>query len=175
MHEDDTGAIRTAHADAVTVHSPWFGRFYFIMDGTDEDVLLRMRDQADNFEGQTDRRDDKVNDGKNYAGMMSNEDYKKRRQEILEGTAPDADAKKRAEVASAVDSARQADRAAAAKEAKDRDERERLRKEKLQKELDDAAEPAAEGGGGGAAKKKKKRKLGSGAELGLSFEFIQTQ
>ena len=73
-------------------------------------------------------------------------------------------------VASAVDSARQADRAAAAKEAKDRDERERLRKEKLQKELDDAAEPAAEGGGGGAAKKKKKRKLGSGAELGLSFD-----
>ena len=31
------------------------------MDGTDEDVLERMRDQADSFERMSDNRDDRVN------------------------------------------------------------------------------------------------------------------
>ena len=54
------------------------------MDGSDADVLMRMRDQVDNFEKKIGQdKDDKVNDGNNYKGMMRAEDYKKRREEVL--------------------------------------------------------------------------------------------
>ena len=144
------------------------------MDGSDADVLLRMRDQADNFEAKTDSKDDKLNDGNNYRGMMSAEDYKKRRAEVLEGQ--DDEARKREKVQNAVDTARQADRAAAAKEVKDREERERVRKQKLQRELEAAekeeAGEAGEASASAAPKKKKKRKAGGagGAGVGLSFD-----
>jgi hypothetical protein len=37
------------------------------MDGSSEDVLLRMRENAGAFEAQSDRRDDNVHDGKHCA------------------------------------------------------------------------------------------------------------
>ena len=79
------------------------------MDGTDEDVLARMHEQAGSFETQSDRRDERVNDGNNYKGMMRAEDYKKRREEVLGGEQL-AEQKKAETIANAV----KADRAAAA-------------------------------------------------------------
>lgn len=139
------------------------------MDGSDDDVLLRMREQADNFEVKVDDKDDKVNDGNNYKGMMSAADYKKRRAEVLEGL--DEESRKREKMRIAVEAAVHADRAAAAKDVTDREERERLRKERLQRELQEKAssssEPAAAEGGG---KKKKKKKAKTGESAGLSFD-----
>jgi hypothetical protein len=142
------------------------------MDGSDADVLLRMRDQADNFEKKSDMRDDKLNDGKNYAGMMSNEDYKKKRAEVLEE--PDEDLRNREKTRCAIDSARHADRDAAAKEVRDREEREKQRKARLKRDLEEqqqgsSDEPAA-APAGEAPKKKKKKKASYSDASGLSFD-----
>ena len=46
------------------------------------DVLARIREQGSAFEHMTDRTDEKINDGSNYAGLMRPEDYKKKRVEV---------------------------------------------------------------------------------------------
>ena len=132
------------------------------MDGTDDDVLLRMRENAGSFEAQSDRRDERVNDGNNYKGMMRAEDYKKRREEVLGGKEL-AEQKKSEAIANAV----KADRAAAVEDARSREERERARKEKLQRELQQQADD--DNDGTSAAKKKKKRKRPN-ESAGLSFD-----
>ena len=145
------------------------------MDGTDEDVLLRMRENAGAFEAQSDMKDAKVNDGENYRGMMSAADYRKRRQEVLEGV--DDEQRKREKTMNAAMSALQADRDAAVQAAREREERERLRKEKLRKQLEaeDDEQQQGEGGDGGVppaeqGKKKKKKKKPNEAGAGLSFD-----
>ena len=141
------------------------------MDGSDADVLERMRDNAGAFEAQQDHKDNKVNDGENYKGMMSVADYRKKRQEVLEGV--DEESKKRAKMVDAAVNAVKADRAAAAQAEEDRIEREKQRKEKLQKQLQES-EAAAEGAGSssssGAAAGKKKKKRKATEAAGLSFD-----
>ena len=146
------------------------------MDGSDADVLMRMRDQVDNFEKKIGQdKDDKVNDGNNYSGMLSAADYKKRRAEVLEDH--DLETKKREKAHEIAKEKILADRAAAAKDVEEREERERLRKERLQAELAKASSGDAEGseepGGssdGPKKKRKKKAKALSGEGAGLSFD-----
>ena len=38
------------------------------MEGTDADVIERMREQAGSFEARQDKVDERVNDGNNYKG-----------------------------------------------------------------------------------------------------------
>ena len=143
------------------------------MEGTSDEVLYRMREQADAFESQTDRRDDKVNDGNNYKGVMSAADYKKRRLEVLEENDEDRDAKERAAKLGAAAAAVAADLKAASQDRTDREEREKQRKEKLQKELQQAADAEADeaaGDSSAAPKKKKKKKAPQGEAAGLSFD-----
>ena len=137
------------------------------MDGTDDDVLLRMRENAGSFEAQSDRRDERVNDGNNYKGMMRAEDYKKRREEVLGGKEL-AEQKKSEAIANAV----KADRAAAVEDARSREERERARKEKLQRELQQQPtdEQADDDNDGTSAAKKKKKRKRPNESAGLSFD-----
>ena len=145
------------------------------MDGSDADVLLRMRDQADNFEKKVGKdKDDKVNDGNNYSGMLSAADYKKRRAEVLEDH--DLESIKREKAHEIIKEKILADRAEAAKDVQEREERERLRKERIQAELAKASSSGdAEGdeepsGSSGGPKKKKKKKAVVGEGAGLSFD-----
>ena len=138
------------------------------MEGSDADIIMRMREQAGSFEAQTNNKDDRVNDGNNYKGLMKADDYKKRRVEVLGGEELALE-KQREKVANAL----QADRTAAVQDARDREERERLRKEKLQRELQkatDDTEVEADDVSREAPKKKKKRKKGLGETAGLSFD-----
>ena len=139
------------------------------MDGTDEDVLERIQEQGTSFEPMSNKDDEKLNDGNNYKGLMSRDDYKRKRQEVLE----DPVAKKAERLADAV----QQDRAARDAAAKGLAEREAAKRERLQREIaaadDDAAAAAGDGADAGAdaakkPKKKKKKKPSEGA--GLSFD-----
>lgn len=133
------------------------------MDGTDADVLERMRDNAGSFERMQDTSDIKLNDGNNYKGLMTMDDYKKKRGEVIGGEALEAEKK-----AERIANLRAEDRDARTADASAREERERVRREKLKRELaaassegGGAADEDADGGaedGGGAAKKKKKKK-----------------
>uniref|UniRef100_A0A7S2BSL0 Uncharacterized protein n=1 Tax=Haptolina brevifila TaxID=156173 RepID=A0A7S2BSL0_9EUKA len=132
------------------------------MDGTDAEVLDRIRDQAGAFESQTDMKDAKVNDGNQYKGLLNVQDYKKRRAEAMED--PEVkEQKKRDAVANAL----AADRSKAAQDARDREAREAQRREKLQRELAAEQPPAEAEGSSTGPKKKKKKKLAEGA---LSFD-----
>lgn len=137
------------------------------MDGTDAEVIERMREQAGAFEHQSDKKDDRVNDGNNYKGLMNAADYKKRRVEVLE----DPEEKKREQVLSALAK----DRDARVQEVRDREAREAQRREKLQRELAGAegeqageAEAAEVSSSSGPKKKKKKKK--DADQGGLSFD-----
>jgi hypothetical protein len=136
---------------------------------TDEDVLARIREQGTAFEHQTDLRDDKLNDGNNYRGLMQNAEYKQRRIEVLEDQTEREAAKRREAVSSALN----ADRAARDDEKRQREEREAARREKLRRQMEaeqaDGAEDAAEGAKEEGAKKKKKRKAPSSTGA-LSFD-----
>ena len=132
------------------------------MDDTesDADVLLRIQDQGAAFAHQADRSDDKVNDGDNYKGVLSAADYKKRRVEVLE----DPEEKKR----DAIAAARNADRDARQRGARELEEREAQRRERIQKQLEEGADTEQESGAADTKKRKKKKK---GGELsGLSFD-----
>ena len=117
--------------------------------------------------GRRDRRDERVNDGNNYKGMMRAEDYKKRREEVLGGKEL-AEQKKSEAIANAV----KADRAAAVEDARSREERERARKEKLQRELQQQPtdEQADDDNDGTSAAKKKKKRKRPNESAGLSFD-----
>jgi hypothetical protein len=140
------------------------------MDGTDQDVLERMRENAGAFEVQANKADERLNDGNNYRGLMSVDDYKAKRTEILEDTAE----KRAKEKADKLQTALDANRADAVKAEREREERERQRKEKLKREL----EGSSEGGGGSSSvggdeegqKKKKKKKKKDPESMGLSFD-----
>ena len=140
------------------------------MDGTDQDVLERMRENAGAFEVQANKADERLNDGNNYRGLMSVDDYKAKRTEILEDTAE----KRAKEKADKLQTALDTNRADAVKAEREREERERQRKEKLKREL----EGSSEGGGGSSSvggdeegqKKKKKKKKKDSESMGLSFD-----
>ena len=107
------------------------------MDGSDADVLDRMRDNAGSFEaaGTASLVDERVNDGNNYRGLMSVADYKNKRTEIIEDTAAKREQDRKDKMSSALNADKTAadmDKAAAA-------ERERVRKEKLKRQLEEAA------------------------------------
>ena len=144
------------------------------MDGTDQDVLERMRDNAGAFEAQSNKVDERVNDGANYAGLMSVGDYKKKRTEILEDTAAKRAKDKADKLQGALDENREAARLAE----REREERERQRKEKLKRELEEGEGGSSGGGGGdssngnlaGEGHKKKKKKKKNPEAAGLSFD-----
>ena len=132
----------------------------------DSEVLMRIRDQAGAFEHRQDFSDEKVNDGRNYAGLMQAADYKKRRIEVLE----DPEEKKREAIAAA----RDADRSARARETQEREEREAARRAKLKAALAEAEESETvddnQEAEGGKAKKKKKKKGGPSSSLSFEVE-----
>lgn len=139
------------------------------MDGTDADVLEQIQQQSGAFEHMQDRADEKLNDGNNYAGLMSRDDYKRKRAELLEDPV--------AKQAEAIADARQADRDARSQAEKERAEREAAKRERIQRELAAAADAGAAGDGTEAAddgaadtKRKKKKKKKSAPGGGLSFE-----
>lgn len=49
---------------------------------SDADVLIRLQDQADNFERMVDKTDDRINDGNNYRGLMNPKDYVAKRAQM---------------------------------------------------------------------------------------------
>ena len=127
------------------------------------DVLARIREQGSAFEHMTDRTDEKINDGSNYAGLMRPEDYKKKRVEVTM-TEEEVRAKKVAAATARINADREAARAADG----EREARERARKEKFQREQEAAAAAAAADDGAGNPKKKQKKK--KAAPSGLSFD-----
>ena len=134
------------------------------MDGSDADILERMRDNAGGFEAQSNNQDDKVNDGNHYRGLMSVADYKSKRTEVLEDTAEKRELEKKERLQSALEM----DRLAASKDAAAKEERERLRKEKLKRQLEEGSREEEEDAG--LEKKKKKKKPKASTAAGLSFD-----
>mmetsp|Transcript_46781 Transcript_46781/g.77476 ORF Transcript_46781/g.77476 Transcript_46781/m.77476 type:complete len:138 (-) Transcript_46781:366-779(-) len=125
------------------------------------EVIERMREQAGAFEHMQDRTDDRVNDGNNYRGLMNVKDYKKKREEV----SLSAEERKSREEAAAR-SRLLADRSAKSKAEAAREAREKIKREKLQRELAEAQEPGEEQ----LANVAKKRKKKSAATSTLSFD-----
>ena len=129
------------------------------MEGTVEDVLERVQLQAGSFERMSDKKDERLNDGNNYKGLMDVHAYKKKRQEMALEPEQIMAAKE-----AAIRGKIQADQNAANKAGHDRAERERAKREALQRELsqpEKSDDPAPT---------KKKRKKNAAPSSALSFD-----
>ncbi|KAL1529638.1 hypothetical protein AB1Y20_000580 [Prymnesium parvum] len=134
------------------------------MDGTDEEIIERMRDNAEAFEQMTDNTDDRVNDGNNYRGLMKASEYKAKREAVVAGNVSEetlADRKLAAAAAMVIK-----DREAKEQAEKDRQQREADRREKLKRELEEIEEADSSTGSSKKVKKKKKKEAGA-----LSFDL----
>lgn len=155
------------------------------MDGTDEEVVERMRyarlrlapmitltllstlecrENADAFEIMTDNTDDRVNDGNNYRGLMKASEYKAKRDAIVAGNISEDTIAERKLAAAAL--ALKKDRDAKEQALKEREQREANRREKLKRELEGLAEPEALGIKPTKGSKRKKKEVSA-----LSFDF----
>lgn len=149
------------------------------MDCHSAEELIGRLNEAQNFEhaGSSTRQDERVNDGKHYAGLMSSSSYKEKRAQV--SVKEDVKANREAQL-TAARAKKHADIDAKDKAEQERDARELARKEKLKRELasaggmhgeDGAAAADAAQGGNAEAKtgKKRKQKKASGGAA-LSFD-----
>mmetsp|Transcript_23368 Transcript_23368/g.39913 ORF Transcript_23368/g.39913 Transcript_23368/m.39913 type:complete len:135 (+) Transcript_23368:107-511(+) len=132
------------------------------MDGTDEEVLERMRDNAGGFEKMTDRKDERLNDGNNYKGLMKASAYREKRAEM----AVDPEELLKQKVTAAINKEQKARQdAEEERQQRDAERRERLKQQLASADREEDAEPTE-----GGQKKKKRKKAAAGPSLSFDAD-----